>query len=240
MTSGFESGTNSRLSAVWKLGLAGLLASGSVALLTLQIFPTANGPFSVLAAELGLRSPAHQFPKGQLKADARTLISALEYLILPRSNWDRPIFSPTSSPATNQPLQAKNGSGLTGLGISLHQAEDVTFGVLAVCKPSDARDGHFGQRDRTTLSLCLPDRIIDGRSIHRANVTYDGGSVDFPSALDQTAVDAGLASRTGGDQPIGLWPIPLFELPAEKVLVELDCPFGVFRVNFEVDNACHS
>ena len=237
MSRGFESTQCGQVSAVWKLGFAGFLAIMSVALLVVQIFPLENGPLSVVAAEVGLHTPAHRYPKGQLQADARTLFGALGYLIGSQRDGLRPIQTPGSSRAKQE---ARNFSGLPGSGIGLHQAEDVPLGVFAVRQPADSRDGHFGKRYRTTFSLCLPDGVVNGSGIHGANVSYHGSAIDLTSALDQTAVNARLAIGSSSDQPINLRAVPLFELPAEKVLVELDCPFGILRVNFEMDDSCHS
>ncbi len=239
MSRGFEPGRNGQIPAVWKLGFAGLLALVSVTLLVLQIFPAANGPFSVLAAELGLHSPPHRYPKGQLQADARTLFGALGYLLAPQRDRLRALTSPPTSSSTNQ-LEANARSGLSSFSIGLHHAENVPLGIFAVRQPADSRDRHFGKRDRTAFSLCLADGIIYRSGVHSANVSENGGAIDLSSALDQAAVDARLAVRSGADQPISLRTVPLFELPAEKILVELDCPFGVFRVNLEMDDSCHS
>jgi len=105
MNNGFESGSSrqpvSNFPAAWKLGRAGLLALVSVTLVTIEIFPASNGPFAVLASEIGLPGAAHRFPKGQLQADAKTLVTTLQWLITPQADH-RSTALPAGAGSTNQ------------------------------------------------------------------------------------------------------------------------------------------
>ena len=76
---------NSSLLCRLLLGVLGALAG--TAILVSAIFPGKNGPVVVLASRVGLfgtNAPGGlHFPKGQLKADAHSLLAALRWLIEP-------------------------------------------------------------------------------------------------------------------------------------------------------------
>ncbi len=88
----------SKPSVFWHVSLAGLIASVCLIVSIVVLFPGANGPFAVLASNLGFADPntgvPHRFPKGQLEADAQTFVAALSWLM-------EPDVEPTL-PATNR------------------------------------------------------------------------------------------------------------------------------------------
>ena len=115
-TSQRSSVAGSNCPTVWKLGLAGLLIVMSVMLVVLQIFPASDSPFTVLASKLGLQNTPQRFPKGQLEADAKTLIAALQYLLAPQVLW-KPTARPSSTALdTNQPVEARYDQEAPALG----------------------------------------------------------------------------------------------------------------------------
>ena len=117
MSDGFESGVNAKtgcgFSAGWKLGLAGLLALLAGMMVIFQLFPVDEGPFAVIASELGFGGP-HRFPKGQLQADAKSLVTSLWWLVKPQAEVQYSTNYPTGEAGTNQP-DARQLSQLSGL-----------------------------------------------------------------------------------------------------------------------------
>src|SRR5207244_3166990 len=58
-------------------------------------------------------------------------------------------------------------------------------------------------------------------------------------ATNHTAVDPLLRFISSDNHPIIHWPVPFLELPAEQPLIEREGPFGVLRMNLEVNDARH-
>ena len=136
-------------------GLIGLFAVVSLAGAIQKAFPVSNGPFVVMASELGLPGMSQRFPKGQLQADVRTFMAMLKWIAVAEANAP---LAGNSSAWTNQPVSATGTPDRpksSGLGIGLHQAKDISFRVFAVSEPANARDGHLRQGDGTAGGLCL-------------------------------------------------------------------------------------
>src|SRR5437763_3743621 len=122
--------------------------------------------------------------------------------------------------------------------VGLEDAEDVAFGVLAVGKPSDTGHGvlrqrflaaRLGDRGQGRVEVGHADRV--DKPVHRGGFLRRGA---LPR--DEPAVDAG--ALTGADHPVGN-ATPALELPAEHGGVERDGPFGVARMDLEVDRTRH-
>jgi len=81
------------VSFLWSICLTGLALCAALAVLLAVCFPGKNGPLQLIAMDLGLIRPlagvTSHVPKGQLQADARTLVASLRWLLEP--NWDAPI-----------------------------------------------------------------------------------------------------------------------------------------------------
>jgi len=127
-----------------------------------------------------------------------------------------------------------------GVGIGLHQAEDIPLGVFAICQPADAWDGHLWQRDRAAAGLRLFEILINRRGVDCANVGDYCLAIYGSTAREQTAVDARLAIRARFNKPIGLWAVPLRELPIKNFTIEFDGPVRLLSMNLEMNYPWHS
>jgi hypothetical protein len=121
----------------------------------------------------------------------------------------------------------------------LHQAENVSLGVLAISQPANSGNGHLGKCDHAATGLRPLEILINRRDIHGANVGNDRLAIDGTPALDQTSVDAGLTIRTDLDKPVGLRAIPLCELPLKNVPIESDGAVWIVRMNLEMNYSWH-
>src|SRR5262249_27663438 len=117
----------------------------------------------------------------------------------------------------------------------------VSFRVLHVGQPANARDCHLGRGHAAATAQRRPDRLVDGSRAHRANVGTDRLHLDGPRpmAAQQAAVDTRLIVRSRFDEPVILRPIPFAKLPAEHGLVELNRSLRVFGVDLEMNDSSH-
>src|SRR5262245_28645323 len=117
--------------------------------------------------------------------------------------------------------------------VALHHAEHIALSVLAVGEVAYAGYGHLGGRHRATAGCDLGDGVVD-------RVYADG--VDRRHARlapHERAVDPRGAGVAGGDQPVVLRAIPLLDLPAEDIAVELDSALGIIGAQLEMNDSRH-
>src|SRR5512133_306635 len=122
----------------------------------------------------------------------------------------------------------------------LHGAEDVALGVLEVGEGADVLE-------LLAIDDLLAAGVGDGRldrgevvDAHGAHERGDRLAVDGAAALDDGAVDARLAVRAGGDEPVvDRSALPAPDLPVEDALVEALGPIGIGGVDLEVHDAAH-
>src|SRR5689334_22653210 len=82
-------------------------------------------------------------------------------------------------------------------GIALHDAEYMTFGVLAVGEPTHSGDRHLGKDALPTLPVRLRDGLVEIFNGDRVHARLSG-----IVSRHQAAVDARFRIRSGRDQPV--------------------------------------
>src|SRR6266478_7753001 len=117
--------------------------------------------------------------------------------------------------------------------IALHNAEQISFGILAICEVSDGGNRRLRHNLPAAGAGHRRHSLFDRLDVDSVR---DGGNV---ALFHQAAVDSRRSVRTGTHHPVLHRPWPFFDLPAESFLVESRGALGIVSRYFKMYDSRH-